>query len=113
MQALTGESYFVTFTDEVKAWSRLEVLKMKDQTFQAYKNFKACLQTQFGVSVKEFHCDGGGEHINGPFNAHLKVRGTKRTITIHDTPQQNGISDCLNCTILEHAHAMLIAAELP
>ena len=113
VQALTGESYFVTFTDEAKAWSEVEVLKKKDQTFQAYKNFEAWLETQFGTSVKEFHCDGGGEYINGLFDAHLKAKGTKRTITIHDTPQQNGISERLNRTILEHARAMLIGAGLP
>src|SRR5436190_5239302 len=113
VETLAGESHFVTFTDEAKAWSELELLKRKDMTFEAYKNYEAMVKTQFGVSIKEFHCDGGGEFINERFNSHLKQQGTKRTITVHHTPEQNGIAERLNRTLLEHARAMLIAAGLP
>jgi len=32
---------------------------------------------------------------------------------MHDTPQENGITERLNCMLLEHVWAMLHAAQLP
>jgi hypothetical protein len=68
-------------------------LKAKSDTFAAYKNYEAWLKNQFNNTVKEFHCDGGGEYINPAFKSHLKANGTIHTITVHDTPKQNGISE--------------------
>ena len=113
VEALGGEHYFVSFTDKAKAWSEMEALKSKGQAFKAYKDYEAWLANQHGVSIKEFHCDGGGEFINKLFNNHLKAKGTKRTTTVHDTPEQNGIAERLNRTILENARAMIITAGLP
>jgi hypothetical protein len=108
--ALTGESYFVSFT---KAWTEIDGMRVKDQTFTKYKEYEAWLHTQFKVVVKELHCDGGGEYINDVFDAHLKAKGTVRTVTVHDTPEQNGIAERLNRTLLERARAMMIATGLP
>jgi hypothetical protein len=112
-QALTGESYFITFTNKAKAWSEFNPLKVKNLTFKSYTNYEAWLKTQFGMLIKEFHCNGGGEFINSIFDAHLKANGTKCTITVHHTPEQNGISECLNCTLLKHTWAMIISSGLP
>ncbi len=113
VQALTGELYAITFTDEAKAWSELEGLTTKNLAFKVYKDYEASLLTQFGKPIKEFHSDGGGEFVNEEFNQYLKSKGTKRTITIHNTPEQNGIAERLNRTIFERARAMLIASGLP
>ena len=36
-----------------------------------------------------------------------------RSPTVHNTPEENGVTEQLNCTLLEHAKAMLLTAQLP
>ena len=44
---------------------------------------------------------------------HLKWNGTKQKLTIHDTPEHNGVAEHLNRTILEKIRAMLHASGQP
>ena len=44
---------------------------------------------------------------------YLKSKGTKQKLTVHDTPQHNGVAERLNRTILEKVHAMLHASGQP
>jgi hypothetical protein len=39
--------------------------------------------------------------------AHLEAAGTTRNLTVHDTPEHNGVAERLNCTLLEKVRAML------
>ena len=41
------------------------------------------------------------------------MRGTKHELTVHDSPQQNGVSKRGMCTCAECARALLIASGLP
>ena len=47
------------------------------------------------------------------FNSHLKANSTIRSLTVHDMPKENGVAERLNRTLLEHARAMLMTAQLP
>ena len=44
---------------------------------------------------------------------YLKAAGTKQKLTIHDTPQHNGMAEHLNHTLLEKVRAMLHESSLP
>ena len=41
------------------------------------------------------------------------MRGTKRELTVHDSPQQNGVAKCGMRTRAEHARALLLTSGLP
>ena len=60
-----------------------------------------------------WHSDRGGEFLSKEFNDHLKQAGTLRNLTVHDTPEHNGIAERLNRTLLEKVCAMLHASGLP
>ena len=62
---------------------------------------------------KVLQLDRGGEYLLKDFDNHLKANGTIRSLTVHDTPEENGVAERLNCTLLEHARAMLMTAQLP
>src|SRR3979490_1882725 len=57
--------------------------------------------------------DRGGEHLSKDFTDHLALQGTVRSLMVHDTPEENGVSEHLNLTIVTKAHAMKIGAGLP
>jgi len=52
-------------------------------------------------------------NLSDEFSAHLKSKGMVRSLTVHDTPEENGVSERLNCTLLEHTRAMHLAVGLP
>ena len=78
-----------------------------------YKNYEAELQTQHGVHIKRLCSDQGGEYLSTTFDDHLAKSGTLRSLTVHNTPKYNGVSEQLNCTLLEKVQAMLHASQLP
>jgi hypothetical protein len=47
------------------------------------------------------------------FDRYLKDQGIKQQLTVHHSPQQNGVAECLNRTLVEHAQAMLLGRDMP
>lgn len=60
--------------------------------------------------IKILRSDRGGEFLSDEFSAYLKKRGTIRQLTMHDTPEQNGVAERKNRALVEHTRAMLYAA---
>ena len=57
--------------------------------------------------------DRGGEYLDDDFVKHLRNAGTTRKLTVHDTPEHNGVAERLNRTLLEKVRAMLHDSQLP
>ena len=68
---------------------------------------------QHVAKLKKLQTDHGGEYLSHKFDIHLKAHGTVDSLTVHDTPEENGMSEHLNCTLLKHAHMMHLTANLP
>jgi len=113
VQTINGREYYVTFTDDHSRFTHLYLLRNKDQTFEAYRMYESLGRTQRGTRIKKLHSDRGGEYLSGPFDEHLAKAGTLRNLTVHDTPEHNGVSERLNRTLLEKVRAMLHSSGLP
>jgi transposase InsO family protein len=111
--SLGGRRYYVTFTDDHTRFTRLDVLRTKDETFGAYKSFAAWAQTQHNARIKQLRSDRGGEFTSNAFTDFLQKQGTERRLTTHDTPQHNGVAESLNHRLMEHTRAILHQAGLP
>jgi len=79
----------------------------------AYKIFEAWVETQFGRRIKALNIDRGGEYLGAEFDTHCKAKGTVKKLSVHDTHQEAGVSECRNCTIAECIRALLHASGLP
>ncbi|TFY50793.1 hypothetical protein EVG20_g11324 [Dentipellis fragilis] len=110
---LGARRYYVTFTDDATRYTHLYLLRTKDQAFEAYCKYEAWCATNKDRKIKVLHSDRGGEYLSKEFSAHLKAAGTRRKLTVHDTPEENGIAERINRTIPERARAMLHASGLP
>ncbi len=111
--SLHKKKYYISFVDDNTRWTYLHFLGAKSDAFGAYKIQEAEIETQHGVKIKILHSDRGGEYLSDAFTQHLKKRGTKQKLTVHDTPQHNGLAECRNRTILERVRAVLHASGLP
>jgi transposase InsO family protein len=65
------------------------------------------------MPVKILHSDRGGEYLGKEFVLHLNSKGMKQKLTVHDTPQHNGVAERRNRTILERIRALLYSTGLP
>ena len=74
----------------------------KSQTIDSYKHDEALIETQTGNHIKVACSDQGGEFLSDDLTQHQDMRGTKRELTVHNSPQQNGIAECGMRTCAEH-----------
>ena len=63
--------------------------------------------------IKALRTYNGGEYVGKELTEYLKKKGMKHQRTAPYSPQQNGVSERLNRTIVEMARAMLSQAKLP
>jgi hypothetical protein len=107
------KEYFVSFTDDNTRFSHLYLLRTKDEVFSAYKYYEAWANTQFDTKIKRLHSDCGREFTGNEFTCYLNSKGTEWKLTVHDTPEHNGVAERLNCTVVERTRALLHASGLP
>jgi len=111
--SLGGNRYWSTFIDQGKRWGFLEPMKAKSQTMKNYQNLDNLVETQNNKRIKALQTDRGGEYMSKDFDEYLKSRGTRRLLTVHDSPASNGIAERCNGIIASHIRAMLIESGLP
>ena len=88
------------------------LMSSKDQVFAKYKLYEAMMSRQQDVCIKTLFTDRGGEYTSKEFEEYLANKGTKHRLTVHDTPEQNGVAELLNRTLVEKSRAMLIESNL-
>jgi hypothetical protein len=108
------KNYYMSFTDDHTRWTHLQSLATKDSVLQAYKDFEAWAKLHFEIpAFKVLHSDQGGEYLGAEFSKYLQSQGTMGQLTVHNTPECNGISECLNQTLLEWTCTLLHSSKLP
>ena len=107
--SLGGAKYFITFIDDKTRKSFVYFLKSKDEVFEKFKEFKALVENQTGKRIKALRSDNGGEYVSNAFSKYLKAHGIHHQKTVAYTPEQNGVAERANRTIVERARSMLHA----
>lgn len=109
-----GCRYFITFTDDFTRKSFIYFLDRKDQTtvLNTFIDFKNLVENQTGLKIKSVRSDNGKEYCNKSFENYFKQCGIVHETTVPYTPQQNGVAERLNRTLMEKARAMLKDADL-
>ena len=88
-------------------------MKNKDEVFSKLKEFKALIENHTKKKIKTFRSDNGREFTSNEFKELCKESGIKRELSTPYNPQQNGIVEWKNRTIMEAARAMLHDQDLP
>ena len=101
IRTIGGREYFSAYTDDYSRYSKLYLQRLKSETFASYKKYEAFLRRQRGAEIKKLHSDRRGEYLSKKFSDHLGEKGTVRNLTVHDTPEHNGVAERLNRTLLE------------
>ena len=110
--SLGGKHYFVTFVDDFSRRVLVYMLKSKDEVFETFLVWKKMVENQTGRKIKVLRSDNGTEYRNDQFSILCKKEGISRHFTVRDTPQQNGVAERMNRTLLEKVRCMLSNASL-
>ena len=105
--SLSGALYFVTFIDDYTRYTWLYVLKHKSEVFSVFKEWKAFVKKSSGHRVRKIRSDNGGEYVSNEFEEYLKREGVKHELTVPKNPEQNGVSERMNRTLVESVRSML------
>ena len=107
VDSIGGSRYFVTFIDDKSRFMMVFFMKHKNEVLESFKEYKALVERQTSKKIKTIRSDNGTEYVNGEFNAFLSKHGIQRQLTVPHTPQQNGVSERANRTLVEMARCML------
>ena len=88
-------------------------MKHKSETFGKFKEFQSEVENHHNKKIKFLRPDCGGEYLSYEFGLQLKHSGIVSQLTPPGTPQHIGVSERLNCTLLDMVHSMMSLTDLP
>ena len=105
--------YFVTFIDDYLRHAWVYPLKAKSEVFLCFKQFLVMAENVSGCKMGTLRSDCLGEYMSSEFNAFLAKCGRKHQCTVPYTPQQNGVAERKNKSLMEMARCMVKSQSLP
>eukprot|EP00253_Pinus_taeda_P012844 PITA_12844 len=105
--------YVLTFIDDYTRKTWVYMLKQKSEVFEKFHHFKTLFEKQCGHYIKVLRTDRGGEYIYKDFLCFCIENGIQKQFTTRYTPQQNGVAERKNRTILDMVKSMLKSKQLP
>ena len=113
VKSLGGAKYFLTFVDDNTRYVWTYMLKHKSEVFQKFFEWKALVENSSGHKLKALRTDNGGEYVSNEMKNFLKKEGVHHELTVPKTPEQNGVAERLNRTLVEAVRCMLCDSKLP
>lgn len=104
--------FLVTFIDDFSRWCEVYFIKNKSDVLSVFKQYKAYAEKQTSEKIKHLQTDNGREFCNAEFDEFLKSHGIRRRLTVPYTPQQNGIAERKNRTLVEMARCLMMQGGL-
>ncbi|GJR03433.1 putative ribonuclease H-like domain-containing protein [Tanacetum coccineum] len=113
VSSLMNRKYCLVVTDDYSRFTWVFFLASKDETSGILKSFINEIENLVDKKVKIIRCDNRTEFKNRVMNEFCEQKGIKREYSIARTPQQNGVAERRNRTLIEAARTMLADSKLP
>ncbi|GJY99197.1 integrase, catalytic region, zinc finger, CCHC-type containing protein [Tanacetum coccineum] len=113
VSSINGKRYILVIVDDYSRFTWVYFLRIKDETLEIIKSFIARVQLNYNAKVCKIRTDNGTEFMNAALKAHYDKLGIMQQFLIARTPQQNGVVERRNRTLVKAARTMLIFSRLP
>ena len=122
VKSIGGSQYFITFIDDYSNWTCVYTMAKKSEALNRFKEYKAMTERHTSralgtlrvhehrgsaddsnsepLTLKVLRSDNGGEYLSNDFKEFLADHGIKHELTVAYTPQQNGVAERMNRTLL-------------
>lgn len=111
-ESLGGSRYYILFIDDFSRMIFIYFIKHKSEALSCFAEFKAKVEKQTNKKIKILRSDNGCEYCNKEFDSYLKKEGIIHQRSNPYTPEQNGLSERNNRTIVEKGRCLLFDANL-
>jgi len=109
----SGERYLITFIDDMTRRTWVYFLSEKSAALECFKKFKVIAENECGENIECLRTDRGGEFTSKEFEKFCSENGVKRQLTAAYNPQQNGVAERKNRTIMEMVRSILSMKKVP
>ena len=107
-KSLGNSRYLITFIDNFSRKVFVYFMEDKTDVLSKFKKFKALVENLLNKTIKAIRTDHGKEYINHVFKTYLIQEASSIK-----QPEQNGLAERMNRTLIERAKCMLFNANLP
>ncbi|GJX04369.1 retrovirus-related pol polyprotein from transposon TNT 1-94 [Tanacetum coccineum] len=111
--SINGKKYILVIVDDYSRYTWTLFLRSKDETPEVLKDFLTMIQQNLQDLVISVRTDKGIEFLNKILHAFFKEEGIEHQTSTPRTPEQNGVVERQNRTLVEAARTMLSAYKLP
>ncbi|GJX94277.1 putative ribonuclease H-like domain-containing protein [Tanacetum coccineum] len=107
VSSLMNKKYCLVVTDDYSRFTWVFFLASKDETSGILKNFITKIENLVDKKVKIIRCDNGTKFKNRVMNKFCEKKGIKREFSVARTPQQNGVAERRNRSLIEAATTIM------
>ncbi|GJX31760.1 retrovirus-related pol polyprotein from transposon TNT 1-94 [Tanacetum coccineum] len=117
VESFNGKKYVLVIVDDYSRYTWTHFLRSKDETPEVLINFLKLVQRRLHAQVKTVRTDKGTDKgtkfLNKTLQAYFATKGIRHETSVARTPEQNGVVERRNRTLVEVARTMLSAAKVP
>ena len=111
-KTINGARYFITFIDDYSRYTTIYITKTKGELIKVFKLYKNEVENLHESKIKSIKSDNGSEYTSNEFIKFCEDNGIKRQLTNDYSPNENGVAERMNRTLVEMGRCQLIQANL-
>ncbi|GKF06002.1 retrovirus-related pol polyprotein from transposon TNT 1-94 [Tanacetum coccineum] len=109
--SVNGKKYILVIVNNYSQFTWVKCLRSKDEAPDFIIQFLKMIQVQLKVHVRRIRINNGTEFVNQTLHEYYEKVGISHETSVARFPQQNGVIEKRNHTLIEAAHTMLIYAK--
>ncbi|GJW71656.1 retrovirus-related pol polyprotein from transposon TNT 1-94 [Tanacetum coccineum] len=109
--SVNGKKYILVIVDDYSRFTWVKCLRSKDEAPDFIIKFLKMIQVRLKVPVRRIRTDNGTEFVNQTLREYYEKVGISHETSVARSPQQNGVVERRNRTLIEVARTMLIYAK--
>ncbi|GKD19577.1 retrovirus-related pol polyprotein from transposon TNT 1-94, partial [Tanacetum coccineum] len=109
--SVNGKKYILVIVDDYSRFTWVKCLRSKDEAPDFIIKFLKMIQVRLKVPVRRIRTDNGTEFVNQTLREYYDKVGISHETSVARSPQQNGVVERCNRTLIEVARIMLIYAK--
>ncbi|GJR98912.1 reverse transcriptase domain-containing protein [Tanacetum coccineum] len=108
--SVNGKKYILVIVDDYSRFTWVKFLRSKDEASDFIIKFLKMIQMRLKVPVRLIRTDNGTKFVNQTLLQYYEKIGISHETSVARSPQQNGVIERRNRTLIEAARTMLIYA---
>ncbi|GJS41161.1 retrovirus-related pol polyprotein from transposon TNT 1-94 [Tanacetum coccineum] len=111
--SINGKKYILVIVDDYSRFTWVKFLRSKDEAPDFIIKFLKMIQVRLKVTVRRIRTDNGTEFVNQTLREYYEKIDISHETSVARSPQQNGVVERRNRTLIEAARTMLIYTKAP